>query len=316
MKNFTYAAAQDYDLAFRESKRQGSVFLAGGTTVVDLWKLGAIEMDHAVDINGLPMRGISASPSTGFKLGAAERMSDAAAHADLAKFYPVIVESLLLAASPQIRNMASLGGNLMQRPRSITYRQPDLSRVDPPSRFDAIYGVSARTAAPHPSDFAVALLALDASVRLRSVDDERLVKIDDFYRIPGNSPERLTTICPGELIVEITGPPLHWGFRSTYTKIRDRFSYQFAIVSVAGAADMDAERIHDVRLAAGGVGTRPWRLIEVENALRGKPAALESYQAAAGLVQRSAVTHHFNAYKVPLLQNTIVRTLLKLGEAA
>lgn len=312
MKNFTYAAVKDYGQAFSESERRGAVFLAGGTNVVDLWKLGAIAVDHAVEINSLPMLGISASATAGFKLGANERMADAAAHADLAKHYPVIVESLLQAASPQIRNMASLGGNLMQRPRSITYRNPDITRVDPPSRFDAIYGVSQRSAAPHPSDFAVALLALDASVRLRDAQGERTVKIDDFYRSPENSPEQLTTIRPGELIVEIVGPALPWGFRSTYTKIRDRASYQFAIVSVAAALDIDGAHIRDVRLAAGGVGTRPWRLIKVEDGLRGKPASVESYQTAANLVRGTAITHTYNAYKVPLLQNTIVRTLLKL----
>lgn len=309
---FLYEAAKNEADALKAlSAASGAAFLAGGTTLLDLWKLGAMQPPKVVDINALPLAQISVSASAGAKFGALARMSDAGANAELAKLYPVVVESLLQAASAQIRNMASLGGNLLQRPRSFTYRNPNPAAAEAPGRLDAIFGVSSRSAAPHPSDFAVALTALDASVKLKRATGERTLSMADFYRVPGDDPQRLTTLLPGELIVGIEIPPLPMARRSTYVKIRDRTSYQFALVSVAAALEIEDGVIRDARLAAGGVGTKPWRLPAVESALRGQPADEASFVTAAAAAGEGATTHEFNAYKIPMLKRTIVRACLQ-----
>jgi xanthine dehydrogenase YagS FAD-binding subunit len=309
---FLYEAAKSEADALKAlSATAGASYLAGGTTLIDLWKLGAMQPSKVVDINALPLAQINVSAASGAKLGALVRMSDAAANAELTKNYPVVVESLLLAASAQIRNMASLGGNLLQRPRSFTYRNPNPNAGDAPGRTDAIFGVSAKSAAPHPSDFAVALMALEASVKLRRATGERTLNVGDFYRVPGDEPLRLTNLLPGELIVGIEIPAAPFTRRSAYVKIRDRSSYQFALVSVAAALDIQDDVIRDARIAAGGVGTKPWRLKNVESALRGQPADEASYLAAAAVAAEGATTNEFNAFKIPMLQRTIVRACLQ-----
>ncbi len=293
----------------------GAMYLAGGTTLLDLWKLGAMQPTKLIDVNALPYSQVSVASGTA-RLGAMARMSDAAADKDLATHFPVLTESLLLAASAQIRNMASLGGNLLQRPRSFTYRNPDPTATEADGRTDAIFGVSAKARAPHPSDFAVALTALDASVRLRRAAGERIVRIADFYREPGNEPQRLTTILPGELITGIEVPALPWARHSTYVKIRDRASYQFAIVSVAVALRIENGVVRESRVAAGGVGTRPWRLPLVEAALADKPAEVAGFEEAAAIAGEGAKTHELNAYKIELLKRTVVRACLKAAAIA
>lgn len=313
MNTFTYEAPADEAAALKAVARPSSAFIAGGTTLVDLWKMGALQPDHVVDINALPYRGVTATPEK-LQLGALERMAVAADHPDLVRFYPLVAKSLLLAASAQLRNMASLGGNLLQRPRSDTYRHPELRKLPLyPTRNDAIFATGGRVAFPHPSDLAVALTALDASVRLRSPRGERTIELSRFYLAPNDTPERLTTLASDEMIISIEAPGLPYGRRSTYVKIRDRSSYQFALVSVAAALDIEGGKIRDVRLAAGGVGAKPWRLPQVEAALREKPNTVASYEAAAKLAGEGAETHAQNVYKVRLLERTIVRALSEIG---
>ena len=307
MKNFTLLTPKDAASATTAAAQPDSTFIAGGSTVIDLWKLGAYEFSRLVDLNQLSLRGIQAGPSA-LKLGALERMNAVGENADVKANYPIISQSLLLSASPQIRNMGTMGGNLLQRPRSVTYRNPDPKRQDGPSRFDAIFGVTAQSRAPHPSDLAVALTALDANVRVQGPNGaERVLKLSEFYQLPIAS-LKFDTLAPGDLItsIEVQVPLAR---RSAYIKIRDRASYQFAVVSAGVVLDLDGDTIREARVAAGGVGTIPWRLPQVEAALKGKTATPETFQAAVANVGNGAVTHSQNQFKIELLKLTTLRAL-------
>jgi xanthine dehydrogenase YagS FAD-binding subunit len=304
----------------------GSSFLAGGTTLVDLMKLDVMTPTHVLDINQLPMRGVSLT-SNGLRIGALEKMGDVAEHPAVVAKYPVISQALLKSASAQIRNMASIGGNLLQRTRCGFFRdvstpcnkrQPGSGcpAIDSWNRGFAILGTSSSCVATHPSDLAVALVALDASIHLQSRNTGRVVKLDDFYLVPGDTPDRESQLKPGELITEIRVPSLAWARNSLYLKIRDRDSYEFALSSVAVALDVDANTIRDVRMAVGGVGTKPWNLPSVRAALIGKSLNQQSFEAAAKLATEGARPLRHNAFKVELVQRTIVRALMNLGGIA
>jgi xanthine dehydrogenase YagS FAD-binding subunit len=297
-------------------------FLAGGTTLVDLMKLNVLTPRHVADINGLPLRGIDTAD--GLRIGALERMSDVAEHPDV---YPAISRALLLSASQQLRNMASIGGNLMQRTRCTYFRDVAMpcNKREPGSgcpaisganRMHAVLGASDACAATHASDLAVALVALDAEIRLVSATGDRTIKLADFYRVPGDTPEVENDLRPGELITEILVPRLDWASRSTYVKVRDRQSYEFALCSAAVALDVQDSHIVDARVAVGGVATVPWRLAAVEGALRGKPANLASFEDAASLAADGANPLAANGFKVSLLKRTVVRALLELTEGS
>ena len=314
MNNFSLTQARDVPGAAAAGTRPGTGFLAGGTTVIDLWKLGAYPVTELIDLTALPLRGIQAN-ATGLKLGALETMSAVGGNADVKAQYPVVSQALLLSASPQIRNMGTMGGNLLQRPRSLTYRNPDPHRQDGPSRFDAIFGVTPFSRAPHPSDLAVALMALDADVRVQNAQGaERVVNLSAFYQVPG-ADLRFDTLAPGELITSIEAA-VPFAQRSAYIKIRDRASYQFAVVSAAAVFDVSGGVIREARLAAGGVGTIPWRFPSVENALRGQPVDAGAFQRALAGIGHGAVTHEKNEFKVALLQQTALRALLAAGALA
>jgi xanthine dehydrogenase YagS FAD-binding subunit len=297
-------------------------FLAGGTTVVDLMKLNVLTPRHVQDINELPLRGIDTGD--GLRIGALERMSDIAAHPGV---YPVISRALLLSASQQLRNMASIGGNLLQRTRCTYFRdvampcnkrQPGSGcpAITGANRMHAVLGASDSCVATHASDVAVALVALDAQVRLVSEAGDRTVALADFYRLPGESPEVEHDLRPGELITEVLVPRLDWASHSTYVKVRDRQSYEFALCSAAVALDVQEGRIVDARVAVGGVATVPWRLESVEAALRGAPVSLESFEAAASVAAEGARPLAANGFKVSLLRRTVVRALLELTEGS
>ncbi|MEU6262716.1 FAD binding domain-containing protein [Saccharopolyspora shandongensis] len=297
-------------------------FLAGGTTLVDLMKLNVLAPQQVQDINELPLRGIDTGD--GLRIGALERMSDVAEHPGV---YPAISRALLQSASQQLRNMASIGGNLMQRTRCTYFRDvaTPCNRREPGSgcpaisganRMHAVLGTSDSCTAAHASDLAVALVALDAEVRLLSAAGSRTAKLADFYRLPGDSPEVEHDLRAGELIGEIVVPRLDWASRSTYVKVRDRQSYEFALCSAAVALDVQDSRIADARVAVGGVATVPWRLPAVEEALRGAPATPESFEAAASLAADGARPLSGNAFKVSLLKRTVVRALLELTEGS
>jgi xanthine dehydrogenase YagS FAD-binding subunit len=307
MKNFVLDRPSDARGAVAAASQPGAAFIAGGTTVVDLWKLGAYPVARLVDLSPLDLRGIRAD-ETGLRLGALERMSTVGEHAGVKAHYPVVSQALLLSASPQIRNMGTMGGNLLQRPRSVTYRNPDPARQDGPSRFDAIFGVTSFSRAPHPSDLAVALMALDAIVSVQGGNGaERAVKLSEFYQPPTQS-LKFDMLAPGELITAIEAAT-RFARRSAYIKIRDRASYQFAIVSAAAVLDLEGDTIREARLAAGGVGTIPWRLPAVEAALQGQPATTESFRRALAGIGDDAVTHTANHFKIALLQQTSLRAL-------
>jgi xanthine dehydrogenase YagS FAD-binding subunit len=308
MKPFTYTSPRDLGTAIAAGTRPKTAYIAGGTTLIDIWKLGAVPAEQLIDLNGLDYRGIEAEPS-GLKLGSLVRMSAAASHPDVTKNYPVVAQSLLLSASPQIRNMASLGGNLLQRPRSTPYRNPDMRLQDSPSRLDAIFGITPYSAAPHPSDFAVAMLALDASVRVQGSQGERSLKLADFYKLP-QADLVFWTIQPDEVITSIEAA-VPFAARSAYVKIRDRASYQFAVVSAAVALDLDGSSIREARVTAGGVGTIPWRFPQVEAALRGRPAGADAFHAAVADIGAGATFKTENKFKVELLKRTVVRALLQ-----
>jgi xanthine dehydrogenase YagS FAD-binding subunit len=292
-------------------------FLAGGTTLVDLMKLNVLTPQHVQDINALPLRGIDTTD--GLRIGALERMGDVARHPGV---YPVVSEALLLSASQQLRNMASIGGNLLQRTRCGYFRDvatpcnkrepgSGCSAISGANRMHAVLGASDSCVATHASDVAVALVALDAEIRLVSEAGERTVALADFYRLPGDTPEVENDLRPGELITEVVVPRLDWAWRSTYVKVRDRQSYEFALCSAAVALDIQDSHVVDARVAVGGVATKPWRLTGVEAALRGKPATEASFEAAASLAAEEAKPLSGNGFKVSLLKRTVVRALIE-----
>jgi xanthine dehydrogenase YagS FAD-binding subunit len=323
MRAFTYKAPSALPDAVEGTK---SSFIAGGTTMIDLMKLEVMTPEQLVDINHLPMRGIDFGKD-GLRIGALERMSTVAAHSDVVKNYPVISQALLKSASTQIRNMASMGGNLLQRTRCGYFRDvhtpcnkrepgTGCSALDGENRMHAILGTSSSCVATHASDLAVALVALDASIRLHHAGASRLISLDDFYLLPGETPEKETQLKPGELITEILVPRLPWAQRSAYVKIRDRESYEFALTSVALALDVDGNQIRDARIAAGGVGTKPWKLSKVREALVGKPLNEQTFDAAAKLAGEGAKPLKQNGFKVELLQRTVMRALVNVGGLA
>ncbi len=319
MRAFDYASPSTVTDAVKLA-RPGSAFLAGGTTLVDLMKLEVMTPDRVIDVNSLPLKGIRLHEGA-LRIGALERMSDVAAHPVVTSTHPMISRALLLSASGQLRNMASIGGNLLQRTRCDYFRDvtsacnkrvpgsgcPALTGIN---RSHAILGTSDSCAATHASDVAVAFVALEAQVVLRGKDGDRTVPLEDFYRLPGTTPERENVLGPGELVTEVVVPMFPWARDSTYLKIRDRVSYEFALTSVAAAVNLRRGVVQDVRLAAGGVGTKPWRLRKVEEALKGGVAMERTFADAAESAVDGARPLPHNAFKTSLLKRTIVRALL------
>ena len=321
MRAFDFAAATTVSQALAFAG-DGSAYLAGGTTLVDLMKLDVLAPLHVIDINGLPLHGVTTA-ADGLHIGALTRMSDVAVDPQVTTAFPVVAQALLASASPQLRNMASIGGNLLQRTRCDYFRDvasPCNKRVPGSgcpaqtgaNRSHAILGSSTSCAATHASDVAVAFVATDALVRLRSEAGQRILPLADFYVVPGDTPDVEHVLRPGELITEVVLPPLRWATNSSYLKVRDRSSYEFALSSVALAVDHSGGTIADARIAVGGVATKPWRLPTVEAALRGQPATVATYQAAAAAAVTDARPLSQNGFKVTLVQRAIVRALVEL----
>ena len=321
MKAFTYKLAGRTEEA--TSAGTESAFIAGGTNLVDLMKIDVMDPNELVDINQLPMRGITLDDA-GLRIGALERMAHVAERPEIVEHFPVISQALLKSASAQLRNMASIGGNLMQRTRCSYFRDlvmPCNKRVPGSgcpafageNRMHAILGVGDGCCATHPSDLAVALVALDATIDLQGPNGTRSVKLDDFYLLPKDTPAHEHAIEPGELITAITVPHRTWYRRSAYLKIRDRESYEFALCSAAIALDLDGSTVRDARIAAGGVGTKPWRLPEVAEALIGKQVGRDTFERAAELSTGGARPLSQNAFKITLLKRTLVRALMQVG---
>jgi xanthine dehydrogenase YagS FAD-binding subunit len=298
----------------------GSEFLAGGTTEVDLIRLGVARPDRLVDINRLPLTAVEERPDGGVRIGALARMTDVARAPAVVERFPAVSHALLLGASEQLRNMASIGGNLCQRTRCAYFRDDvspcnkrepgsGCSAMDGLNRGHAILGVSDSCIATHPSDVAVALVAFDAAVHTIGPSGTRRIPIEEFYLPPGDRPEIEHPLEHGELIVAVDLPGLPLAGRSRYLKLRDRQSYEFALVSVAAALEVADGVVEDVRLALGGVGTVPWRAHRAEEHLRGGPATAERFAAAAAAELSGASVREHNAFKVPLAQRAVVRGL-------
>jgi xanthine dehydrogenase YagS FAD-binding subunit len=324
MRPFSYARVADVDTAIATVlQSRDSAFLAGGTTEVDLLRQNVLQPALLVDINDLPLNGVEDLPGGGLRVGALARMSDVAQAPAVRQRFPVISQALLLGASAQLRNMASMGGNLCQRVRCSYFRDATspCNKRDPGSgcaalhgfnRGHAILGTSDKCIATHPSDVAVALVALDAVVHTRGPGGERAIAIDDFFLLPGDTPEREHPLEHGELITAIEVPSAPIARQSAYLKFRDRESYEFALVSVAAAVHVQDGTVADVRLALGGVGTKPWRARRAEASLLGRPATRTAFNDAAAQELAQAVPRALNGFKVDLAQRCIVRALTTL----
>lgn len=321
MRPLSYARADDAGAAIAlVSRHPGGAFLAGGTTEVDLTRQDVLRPGLLVDINHLPLDGVQDLPDGGLRIGALARMSDVARTPAVVERFPMISQALVLGASAQLRNMASMGGNLCQRVRCHYFRDVNApcnkrepgsgcGALDGFNRGHAILGVSDKCIATHPSDVAVALVALDAVVHTRGPSRERAISIDDFFLLPGDTPDREHPLEHGELITAIDVPAVPLARNSVYLKFRDRQSYEFALSSVAAAIRIEDGTVVGVRLALGGVGTKPWRARRAEAALFGQPANEDSFAEAAREELAQAVTRPQNAFKVELAQQAIVRAL-------
>jgi len=306
--------------ALREGQTDGVKFVAGGTTLVDLMKLGVESPRTVIDINRLALAGIQRTEDNGLRIGALARNSDVAHHADVIKDYPVLAQALLSGASVQLRNMATTGGNLLQRTRCVYFRDTAMpcNKREPGSgcaalegfnRNLAILGTSEHCIATNPSDQNVALTALEATVQIQGPKDERTVPIGDFYLLPGDTPEKETVVAPGELVTSVTLPPPAPGARSTYLKLRDRASYEFALASAAVVITTKDGSIERARVAMGGIATKPWRNRDVEAALEGKPATNEHFEDAARILLSDPKPKKGNEFKVELARRCLIHAL-------
>jgi xanthine dehydrogenase YagS FAD-binding subunit len=321
---FEYQRAEDAAGAVAVvAARPAAAFLAGGTNLVDHMKLGVASPDLLVDVTRLPFDRVEPMPGGGVRIGAAVRNSDLAADPLIRASYPALSQALLAGASGQLRNLATTGGNLLQRTRCVYFqdvttpcnkREPGsgCSAIDGWTRYHAILGASEHCVAVHPSDMAVAMAALDASVVVLGSRGERIVPLVDLHRLPGDQPQRDTVLEHGELITAVELPPPPPGSRSAYRKVRDRASYAFALVSVAAVVTVADGVVRDARIALGGVAHKPWRATRMEEALRGAPATGDSFRAAAEAELAAARPLAGNAFKVPMARNTLVAVLRDL----
>jgi xanthine dehydrogenase YagS FAD-binding subunit len=324
VKSFDFAKPTSTADAVQSGQAATARFIAGGTLLVDLLRLDVEQPALVVDITGLPLSALEVT-ANGLKIGALVKNTDLAIHPAIIRDYPVLSQALLSGASPQIRNMASVGGNLLQRTRCPYFRDLGVAACNKRkpgsgcaaqagySRMHAVVGVSEQCIAAHPSDMCVALLALDATVHTQGPHGERSIALADFHTVAGDKPEVESVLEHGELVTSVTVPKSPFAARSAYVKARDRASYAFALASAGVALELDGTNVKQARVALGGVGSKPWRCAEVERALVGQAATLDVFKAAAGLALREAKTTHDNQFKVELARRVIVRALTQLG---
>ncbi|TMH69996.1 MAG: xanthine dehydrogenase family protein subunit M [Betaproteobacteria bacterium] len=328
MQAFDYVRARSIDEAVLNLREPSTRCLAGGTNLLDLMK-GDIETPvRIVDINRLPLNEIVPTADGGLRIGALVRNSDLANHRYVRERYPLLSRALLAGASPQLRNMATVGGNLLQRTRCYYFydtayaacnkRRPGsgCAAREGYNRIHAIFGASPQCVATNPSDMSVALLALDAFVDVRSARGSRRIPLTDFHRLPGSTPERDTNLDRDELIVGVILPPSRFGGRVDYLKVRDRASYAFALVSVATGLRVVDGRVADARVTLGGVAHKPWRAEAAERALIGRPLNNETIAAASDAAVVGAIPLRDNAFKVDLARRTVARSLRNAGAVA
>jgi xanthine dehydrogenase YagS FAD-binding subunit len=325
METFNYIKAPSIDKALAGA--QQAKFIAGGTTLVDLMKLTVETPKTLLDINLLPLDKIEKLPDGGLRIGAMVRNSDLAWNPDVQKSYAVLSEALLSGASPQLRNMATTGGNLLQRTRCYYFRDTayacnkrvrgsGCAALGGYDRIHAILGTSEHCIATHPSDMAVAMMALEATVQIHGPRGDRTVPLNEFYLVPDATPDRENVLVAGELITHVTLPPLAPGTRSYYLKRRDRASYEFALASAAVVAKVEGDNIQRIRIALGGVATKPWRSLEAEHALEGRTASDQNFRAAAEAALKDAKPRRDNAFKVELAKRTLIRALRTVTQPA
>lgn len=327
MRAFSYDRADNVDAALRGVSNQPGTtteaavkFVAGGTNLLDLMKADVMRPDRLVDISRLNLDRIEEVDGGGLRLGALVRNSDTAYDARVQARYPMLSKAILAGASAQLRNMATNGGNLLQRTRCYYFydtgtpcnkREPGTGcgALTGVNRIHAILGASDKCIAVHPSDMCVALAALEAVVRVSGPKGERTIPFADFHRLPGDTPHIDSTLAADELITAIDLPAQGFAKHSTYLKVRDRASYAFALVSVAAALELDGQTIRTARLALGGVAHKPWRDPAAEAELAGKPASLETFREAARVLLRGAKGQSHNTFKIGLAERAIVRAL-------
>jgi xanthine dehydrogenase YagS FAD-binding subunit len=323
---FEFVAAVDATTARRAATAADARFLAGGTTLVDLMKLHVERPRTIVDINPLPLTAIEETADGSIRVGAMVRNSDMAHHELIRSRYPVLSQAILAGASAQVRNMATTGGNLLQRTRCYYFRDTTepCNKREPGSgcaalegcnRIHAVLGTSEHCIATHPSDMCVALAALEAKVHVTGPAGERVIAFADFHRLPGNTPQLDTNLHPNEIITAIELPAQGFASNYSYLKIRDRLSYAFALISVAAALDLEGDTIKEARLALGGVAHKPWRDTAAEAALRGHAANRTAFRHAADLLLRDARGFAHNTFKIDLARRAIMRTLAQAAQA-
>jgi xanthine dehydrogenase YagS FAD-binding subunit len=327
MRDFSYFRAGSTEEASRAAFEAGAMLLAGGTTLLDLAKCGVAEPEAVVDISHISGFGSITVDENGARIGALAKMSEVADHREIKTAFPAVAESLLLAASAQLRNMATIGGNLLQRTRCPYFRDPrtfsgcnkrnpgsGCSAMGGVTRNHAVLGTSDACIATYPGDLAVALVAFDGRVEIGS----RTVSVDDFFLLPGNTPDRETVLERGEIITSIIVPASVPARNSTYLKVRDRQSYEFAAASAAVGLEFEADgrTVRDIRVAIGGVATKAWRVRAVEQALIGKVLDPATVEMASRLAMEGAVSHGGNHYKIELAPRVITRAIMKVGGLA
>jgi xanthine dehydrogenase YagS FAD-binding subunit len=318
MRAFTYERPADLANALVAIGRPGAKFLAGGTNLLDLMKVEAETPQHLVDISRLPLNGIDEADG-GLRIGAMVTNTDLAADVRVRERYPLLARAVLNGASGQLRNQATTGGNLLQRTRCYYFYEPSApcnkrapgsgcSALHGYNRIHAILGASDACIAVHPSDMAVALAVLDAVVEVQSASGPRRIRITDFHRLPANNPQQDTTLAPDELITALILPPPPTGGQ-VYRKVRDRASYDFALVSVAALVETDGDRIRAARIALGGVAHKPWRALEAEKQLAGAPLSDDAFAAAGEAAVKGGRGHGHNDFKLVLAARTVARAL-------
>jgi len=320
MNNFQYKRVSSPTAAITElAKDPAAKLVAGGTNLIDLMKYGVMSPDKLVDVNHLNFNEIKKQDGS-LHIGATVRNAVASANADVLKYQPLLSQAMLSGASPQLRNKATMGGNLLQRTRCGYFydisapcnkRQPGsgCGAMEGYNRMHAIFGASSSCIAVNPSDMNVALTALDAVILVKGPKGDRKIPISDFHRLPGTHPELDTTLDRKEIITGIVIPDNAFAANTTYLKVRDRASYAFALISVAVAMELEGTTIKDIRLAMGGVAHKPWRLKEAEQMLKGKQASVENFRMAAELAMTGAKAYEHNAFKLKLAPNTMIQAL-------
>lgn len=320
MHNFQYTRAKSTVAAIAElTKNPAAKLVAGGTNLIDLMKYGVMAPDRLVDINRLEFNDIKKDKES-LLIGATVRNSVAAGNELVLQYQPLLSQAMLAGASPQLRNKATMGGNLLQRTRcpyfydisaACNKREPGTgcSALGGFNRMHAIFGASSTCIAVNPSDMNVALVALDAVIQVTGPKGQRLIPMADFHRLPGTHPELDSTLDKREVITGLSIPDNAFAKNTTYLKVRDRASYAFALISVATALEMEGNTIKDVRLAMGGVAHKPWRLTEAEEMLKGKTASVANFKMAAEVAMRGAKSYGHNDFKLKLAPNSIVQAL-------